>query len=282
MHRIDGPGATVDNKFTDGDPVGGVQATMVTDDWLNDVQENIMAVLTAAGVTPTKGRAADLLDSIKKAVPGRRINTQVLTVSGTYTRSAGVSFIIVRAVGGGGAGGGSAATSAGQCAAGGGGASGAYAEGIFASPPATVAVTVGSAGVPMNGNAPGGNGGSTVFGALMTCPGGPGGLGAPATATGGASISGANSGNSLSPTGGNIIGVAGQAGENGLALNTSAAGSGGSSPLGAGGNSPVAVGGRPASGYGAGGSGSNSPSNTPASQAGGAGTPGIVIVEEYA
>lgn len=64
MHRIDGPGATVDNKFTDGDPLGGIQATLVTDDWLNDVQENIMAVLAAAGVSPTKARAADLVDAI--------------------------------------------------------------------------------------------------------------------------------------------------------------------------------------------------------------------------
>jgi len=65
MHRIDGAGATVDNKFTDGDPVGGVQATVVTAAWLNDFQENIMAVLAAAGVSPTKGRAADLLDAIR-------------------------------------------------------------------------------------------------------------------------------------------------------------------------------------------------------------------------
>lgn len=68
MHRIDGPGATVDNKFTDGDPVGGVPATVVTDDWLNDVQENVMAVLGAAPVTPTKGRADDLLDAIRKII----------------------------------------------------------------------------------------------------------------------------------------------------------------------------------------------------------------------
>lgn len=66
MHRIDGPGATVDNKFTDGDPVAGVQATVVTDDWLNDLQENIISVLAGAGVMPVKGRSSDLLDAIKK------------------------------------------------------------------------------------------------------------------------------------------------------------------------------------------------------------------------
>lgn len=60
MHRIDGPGATVDNRFTDGDPVGGVQATMVTDDWANDVQENICKVIEDAGVTLSKGNFSQL------------------------------------------------------------------------------------------------------------------------------------------------------------------------------------------------------------------------------
>lgn len=64
MHRIDGPGATVDNKFTDGDPVGGIQATVVTDDFLNDVQEELMSVLSAAGVLPVKGTQNQLLKAI--------------------------------------------------------------------------------------------------------------------------------------------------------------------------------------------------------------------------
>lgn len=66
MHRIDGPGATVDNRFTDGDPVGGVQATMVTDDWANDVQEELMSVLAAAGIAPVKGTQDQVLKAIRK------------------------------------------------------------------------------------------------------------------------------------------------------------------------------------------------------------------------
>ncbi|CRM62571.1 hypothetical protein [Pseudomonas sp. 35 E 8] len=66
MHRIDGPGATVDNKFTEGDPVGGIQATVVTDDWLNDIQEEVMSVLSAGGVTPVKGTQDQLLQSLYK------------------------------------------------------------------------------------------------------------------------------------------------------------------------------------------------------------------------
>lgn len=65
MHRIDVPSATVDHKFTEGSPAGGVPATTVSADWLNDLQENIMAVLTAGGVPGTKGRAADLLDALR-------------------------------------------------------------------------------------------------------------------------------------------------------------------------------------------------------------------------
>ncbi len=55
MHRIDGPGATVDHKFTEGDPIGGVAATVVTAAWMNDVQEELMTLLTTAGISPVKG-----------------------------------------------------------------------------------------------------------------------------------------------------------------------------------------------------------------------------------
>ncbi len=65
MHRTDGAGATADNKHTGGDPQAGTEATVVTADWLNDVQENIAAVIEAAGIALTKGRAEDLLDAIR-------------------------------------------------------------------------------------------------------------------------------------------------------------------------------------------------------------------------
>lgn len=65
MHRIDSPSATPDEMFTDGSPSGGVPATTVTADWLNDLQENICALITATGLTLTKGRAFDLLDAVR-------------------------------------------------------------------------------------------------------------------------------------------------------------------------------------------------------------------------
>ena len=72
MYRIDGPGATVDNKFTEGDPVGGVQATVVTDDFLNDVQEELISVLAGAGVTPEKGTQDQVLQAIYKLAQSQK------------------------------------------------------------------------------------------------------------------------------------------------------------------------------------------------------------------
>jgi hypothetical protein len=190
MHRIDGPGATVDNKFTDGDPVGGIQATMVTDDWLNDIQENVIAVLAAGGVTPTKGRAADLIDSIKAIVASQKPfrNVEILSApgSGTWTRPAGVTKAFVKVVG---AGGGGCKRTVAPGPAGGGG--GGIAEGLIdvsASP--TVAYTVGGggAGATVDGN--NGTAGSTSIFGPLSATGGQGGTFTGNVAQGGAGVGG--------------------------------------------------------------------------------------------
>lgn len=49
MHRIDGPGATVDGLFTEGDPASGMPATTVTGNWLNAVQEEIANAIESFG-----------------------------------------------------------------------------------------------------------------------------------------------------------------------------------------------------------------------------------------
>lgn len=88
MHRIDGPGATVDNRFTDGDPVGGVQATMVTDDWANDVQENICKVIEGASIALDKGNATQLKDAIAAMIAAGSIdllNTVRISVASAAT-----------------------------------------------------------------------------------------------------------------------------------------------------------------------------------------------------
>ena len=67
MHRVDGPGATVDNKFTEGDPIAGIPATVVTDDILNAMQEELCALIEASGLTLDKADNGQLLKSMTKA-----------------------------------------------------------------------------------------------------------------------------------------------------------------------------------------------------------------------
>lgn len=95
MHRIDGPGATVDNKFTEGDPVGGVQATVVTDDWLTAVQEEICSVITDPAVVPAiplnKAANNQLITALKRlfgqatelVLGAAKVATQAQTNAGT-------------------------------------------------------------------------------------------------------------------------------------------------------------------------------------------------------
>ena len=52
MERITGPGATPDNLFTEGSPSLGIDATTVTANWLNGVQEELIHILEEGGVTP--------------------------------------------------------------------------------------------------------------------------------------------------------------------------------------------------------------------------------------
>lgn len=59
-------------------------ATRVTAAWLNDVQENLMSVLGAAGVAPIKGEAGQLLDAIYALIIGYANRTgTVIQVLGT-------------------------------------------------------------------------------------------------------------------------------------------------------------------------------------------------------
>lgn len=92
MHRIDGPGATVDNKFTDGDPVGGIQATIVTDDWLNEMQEELMSILAAASIAPVKGTQNQVLKAIRSlgvgsvgAASNVRMSVNIVSASAPLT-----------------------------------------------------------------------------------------------------------------------------------------------------------------------------------------------------
>jgi len=65
MHRIDGPAAAPGGFFTDGDPSVGTPATVLTEDWANAVQEELVAVIEASGAVLAKPNNAQLLAAIR-------------------------------------------------------------------------------------------------------------------------------------------------------------------------------------------------------------------------
>ena len=64
MHRIDVPSATADNRFTEGSPAGGIAATTVTAEWLNDIQESLCKAIEDAGFILSKGNYSQLSAAI--------------------------------------------------------------------------------------------------------------------------------------------------------------------------------------------------------------------------
>ena len=64
MHRIDAPGFAPGNLFTEGNPSLSIPATEVSDDWLNDVQEEIVTVIEDVGIALVKGTQ----DQLKSAI----------------------------------------------------------------------------------------------------------------------------------------------------------------------------------------------------------------------
>lgn len=111
-------------------------------------------------------------------VSGRLLNIQVLSVSGTqlYAPTPGTRSILVEMIGGGGGSAGCAATAADQTGLTCPGGNGAYAMLRLNSGFDNVTLTVGAGGLAGSSTQPGGNGGTTSFGALASCPGGKGSL----------------------------------------------------------------------------------------------------------
>lgn len=222
--------------------------------------------------------------SVKSSAgPGRYLRSNVLTTGTSYSTGADCSMIKVKLQGGGGGGGGCTSVASAAAAAGGGGGGG-YAEKTFPVSPSTAyAYTIGAAGAG-NSAAAGGNGGSTTFvvgATTVTAPGGTGGPQAVAATTLTARAGGA--GGAVSTNG--DVNTAGMPGEPGTVLIVAtpivASGNGGSSQFGGGGLGLVAAGAGVA-GTGAGAGGGGSATGASAARAGGAGTAGQIIVEEYA
>lgn len=72
MHRIDTATATPDHKFTEGDPAVPVAATTVSAEWLNAVQEELVAVITGAGLELKKSDNGQLWQAISQLITNAR------------------------------------------------------------------------------------------------------------------------------------------------------------------------------------------------------------------
>jgi len=68
MHRIDTSTATPDHKFTEGDPTVPVAATTVSAAWLNAIQEELVAVITGAGLELKKSDNGQLWQAISQLI----------------------------------------------------------------------------------------------------------------------------------------------------------------------------------------------------------------------
>ncbi|HDL8322199.1 TPA: hypothetical protein PXQ90_001974 [Yersinia enterocolitica] len=133
---------------------------------------NNLSEIAAAG-SVAQAAAQENIGLTPSKFSGRLLNTQTFTSTGTYTPTTGTAYIEVEAVGGGGASGSLSATGAGQGGITVPGSNGAYAFASFTTGFSSgVSVVIGSGGVGIFGNGPAG--GSTAFGTLLSCPGGPG------------------------------------------------------------------------------------------------------------
>jgi hypothetical protein len=216
-------------------------------------------------------------------IPGRLLNVQVFSSTGTYTPTSGTASIVVEVQAAGGSGGGAAVTTTGQSASGSGGGGGSYAKvrltsgfsGVTVTIPAAVSGTSGAAGTA---------GSAASFGSLVSCPGGT--AGTLGTATSGTVVLGSGGVAAVCTiSAGTILAnIAGQGGLPALVITPGAgslSGAGGSSPLGGGAGGRGSSGaGSNGTGNGAGGAGANNQASQSAA-AGGGSSAGEVIVYEY-
>jgi hypothetical protein len=207
---------------------------------------------------------------------GRLLNVRVITTTQTYTPTTGTKSVLVECVGGGGGGVGVPSVASGYKSGGSGGWGGSYAKSHYTSGFSGVTVTVGAGGAGgLSTGENGSEGGTTSFGALISCPGGSGGLYLPPTNSTNAAVS--YQGPAPAPTGGNIVMHRGEPGGDFFILNDfNMPLGGGATALGSWGDDHTV-----ATGYGAG-APSRYQNYGNAAKVGKPGSNGVVIIYEYA
>ena len=104
MQRIDGDAVVVAQPtpvaesapgyFGRGNPALNQKSTQVTADWLNQVQEELLAAIVAAGLTPSKTDNDQLLEAILLLASGAPAAvTQTMTTSAAVSSGVTVVFI---------------------------------------------------------------------------------------------------------------------------------------------------------------------------------------------
>jgi len=89
MFRIDSPGATVDNKFTNGNPALGIPATDVSDEWLNSIQEELAYTIEQSGITLNKASTTQLNAALNsRIVAAQSIARYIYKFNGTGSQTA--------------------------------------------------------------------------------------------------------------------------------------------------------------------------------------------------
>jgi hypothetical protein len=250
-------------------------------------QSSVMASVIAQFIVNNSGQpaiddgtTATLLANLQSAV-GAVHGRAIFTATGSFTAPvAGIYYFSGCAGGGGGAGALSATVTGNITGSSGGGGCGqaAIRTPITLTAGQVVAITpgaAGAAGAATGGN--GGNGGNTVFGALLTLTGGSGGT----AGTGGSTSTSwsGGAGGAGFPAGGDGCDV--------VVTYCGPSGTGASGPFGGGGGARrgaanSSLSGNPAVGYGAGGSGAGggyAGAATWVGSAGGAGAPGVAIID---
>ena len=142
------PGPVSHGFFQSGNPATGQKATTVDRDWANAQQEEICAVIEAAGITLSKTNRTQLLAAIRAIAAGAGVHGQQgFTNSGNFTWPVGVSAISVEVWGPGGCS--CAGNPTGSLASGGAGSGGYSRKRIVGVAAGTVIpVTIGAVGSP--------------------------------------------------------------------------------------------------------------------------------------